>query len=61
MYDLLDLLHFFEVCDIYIAEGVLIWIRLYNECNNYLPSSPSTSRHYRRNSRHDSGDYCHGH
>ena len=26
--------YWYGVCDIYIAEGVLIWIRLYNERND---------------------------
>ena len=30
----------YGVCDIYIAEGVLIWIRLYNECNDHTDTKP---------------------
>ena len=26
--------YWYGVCDIYVAEGVLIWIRLHNECND---------------------------
>ena len=53
--------YWYGVCDIYIAEGVLIWIRLYNECNNYQTVTPSTSRHDRRTPVTNDGDYCHGH